>query len=152
LESLRKEIDRLFDSFHPGTRDFPFGWRAFELELPSADKRFAIAPAADVSEKDNEYEITVELAGMDVNDIEVKLSDDVLTIKGEKKEQKEERKKDYYLCERCYGSFRRTFRLPAGVDSSKIEASFAKVVLTLKLPKRVEAQKSEKTIAIETAS
>ena len=118
FESLRRDIDRVFESFRLGT---------WELELPWAGKKgFAIAPAVDVAEKDKGCEITAELPGMDEKDIEIKLSDDMLTIKGEKKEKKEEREKDHYLCERCYGSFRRTFQLPAGVDSSKIEAAFAK--------------------------
>jgi len=81
----------------------------------------------------------------------VKFSDGVLTIKGEKQEEKEEKKKDYYLNERNYGSFQRTFQVPDGVDSDKIEASFKKGVLTVTLPKSAEAQKSEKKIAVKAA-
>jgi HSP20 family protein len=73
-------------------------------------------------------------------------------IKGEKKEEKEEREKDYYLSERLYGSFTRSFQIPEGVDSEKIEASFEKGVLTIKLPKTAEAQKSEKRIAVKSGS
>jgi HSP20 family protein len=86
---------------------------------------------------------------MDERNIELKLSNNTLTIKGEKKEDKEERLKDYYLSERRYGSFTRSFPVPDGVDTAKIEAAFAKGVLTIKLPKTAEAQKSEKTIAIK---
>jgi HSP20 family protein len=152
FETLRREIDRIFDSFHLGVRDFPFGRRAFELDLPwSREAGFAVAPAVDVAEKDKEYEITAELPGMDEKDIEVKLANNTLTVKGEKKEEKEEREKDYYVSERRYGSFVRSFQLPVGVDAGKIEATFAKGVLTVKLPKTAEAQKSEKTISIKTA-
>jgi HSP20 family protein len=150
FENLRREIDRAFDSFRLGTWDFPFGRRALELDLPwPREAGFALAPAVDVAEKDKEYEITAELPGMDEKDIEIKLANKTLTIKGEKKEKKEEREKDYYLCERRYGSFVRSFQLPEGVDAGKIEATFAKGVLTVKLPKTAEAQKSEKTITIK---
>ena len=103
----------------------------------------------DVVEKDKEYEITAELPGTDEKNVEIKLSNRTLTIKGEKKEEKEEREKDYYLSERRYGSFQRSFQVPDSVDAEKIEASFAKGVLTIRLPKTAEAQKSEKTIAVK---
>ncbi len=74
-----------------------------------------------------------------------------LIIKGEKQEEKEEKKKDYYLHERSFGSFERSFRMPEGVDTDKIEANFKKGVLTVKLPKTAEAQKAEKKVAIKAA-
>ena len=152
FENIRREIDRVFDRFNLGTWELPLGRRTFELELPwPRTAGLAIAPAVDVAEKDKEYEITVELPGMDEKNIEIKLSNGTLTIKGEKKEEKEERKKDYYVSERRYGSFMRSFQLPEGVDSGKIEATFAKGVLNVKLPKTADAQKSEKTISIKTA-
>jgi HSP20 family protein len=150
FENIRREIDRIFDRFHLGTWDLPFGRRAFDLEVPwPRAAGIAIAPAVDVVEKDKEYEITAELPGLDEKNIELKLSNGVLTLKGEKKEEKEQRDKDYYMSERRYGSFLRSFQVPEGVDSAKIEASFSKGVLTVKLPKTAEAQKSEKTIAIK---
>ena len=102
-----------------------------------------------LAEKDKEYEITAELPGLDESHIDVKFADGVLTIKGEKKDEKEERKKDYYLSERRYGSFQRSFPVPESVDANKIEAKFVNGVLTLKLPKSPEAQKNEKRIAIK---
>ncbi|MDF2118601.1 Hsp20/alpha crystallin family protein [Roseiarcaceae bacterium H3SJ34-1] len=150
LDNLRREIDRLFHNFNLGSQ-FPFG-RGFEFELPQfRNGSLDLMPAVDVSEKDKAYEITAELPGMEEKDIEIKFSNGKLTIKGEKKEEKEERKKDYYLSERRFGSFVRSFQVPEGVDTSKIEASFAKGVLTVSLPKTTEAQKSEKTIAVKAA-
>ena len=87
----------------------------------------------------------------DENNIDVKFADGALTIKGEKRDEKEEKKKDYYLSERSYGSFQRSFRVPDGVDADKIRASFKNGVLTVILPKSAEAQKSEKKIAINKA-
>jgi HSP20 family protein len=108
-------------------------------------------PAVDIAESDKAYEVTAELPGMDEKNIEVKLTNGNLTIKGEKREEKEEKKKDYYLSERHFGSFERQFRVPEGVDVEKIEASFKKGVLTVTLPKRPEAQKPEKKINIKAA-
>ncbi|TIO80260.1 MAG: Hsp20/alpha crystallin family protein [Mesorhizobium sp.] len=105
----------------------------------------------DLVEKANAYEITAELPGIDEKNIEIKLANNVLTIKGEKNEEKEEKEKDYYLSERRYGSFQRSFQLPEGVDADKIDASFAKGVLTVKLPKTAEARKAEKKITVKAA-
>jgi HSP20 family protein len=152
LGGLKREIDRLFDDFHP------FGWRlpsarsAFDFELPRlSGGGWPIAPAIDLAEKETEYEITAELPGLEQKDIEVKLSNQTLTISGEKKEEREEKRKDYHLSERRYGSFRRSLQLPEGVDTDKVDATFAKGVLTIKLPKTAEAQKAEKSIAIKAA-
>ncbi|MCI0467330.1 MAG: Hsp20/alpha crystallin family protein [Beijerinckiaceae bacterium] len=151
FDSLRREVDRIFDNFRHGMWDFPLR-RAFEFELPwPRETGSAVAPAVDVAEREKEFEITAELPGMDTKDIEIKLSNGMLTIKGEKKEEKEERNKGYYLSERRYGSFTRSFRVPDGVDTAKIEAAFTKGVLTVKLPKSAEAQKAETTIAVKAA-
>ncbi len=147
LDSLRREIDRVFDSFHSGSWRFPFGRMGMEFEWPRQGTW--VTPAIDVSEKDTHYEITAELPGMDEKNIEIKLSNGTLTIKGEKKEEKEEHEKDYYVSERRFGSFMRSFQVPEGVDTAKIEASFAKGVLTVSLPKTAEAQKNEKTITVK---
>jgi len=79
------------------------------------------------------------------------LADGVLTIKGEKQEEKEEKKKDYYLHERSFGSFQRAFQVPDGVDADKIEASFKNGVLTVTLPKSAQAQKTAKKIDVKAA-
>jgi HSP20 family protein len=88
---------------------------------------------------------------MDEKNIEVKVTDGSLTIKGEKREEKEEKEKGYYLKERHYGSFERNFELPESVDPEEIEASFKKGVLTVTLPKKAEAQKPTKKIEVKAA-
>ena len=100
-------------------------------------------------ESEKAYEIIAELPGMDEKNIEVKMADGVLTIKGEKREEKEEKQKDYYLQERSFGSFERSFEVPETVETDKIEASFRKGVLTLTLPKKAEAQKPAKKIEVK---
>ncbi len=105
----------------------------------------------DLVEREGEYEITAELPGIDEKDVEVKVVNRMLTIRGEKNEQKEEKQKDYFLSERRFGSFQRSFQLPEGADADKIEAHFAKGVLTVKVPKAAEAQKPEKKIAIKSS-
>jgi HSP20 family protein len=142
FELLRRQVDRLFEEFpsRRGLVDFqPFdrlmtGW-------PSS-------PPVDFVEKNGEYEITAELPGLDEKSVDVKLAGGVLTISGEKKEEKEERKEGYYFSERRYGSFSRAFRVPDGVDSDKITAAFEKGVLTIKLPKTPQAKREEKKIEI----
>ena len=151
LENLRRQVDRLFDDFDRG-RYLPFGRGAFDIEpFWRREMNFSGMPAVDIIEKEDAFEITAELPGMDEKNIEVKLNQGNLTIKGEKKDEREEKKKDYYLSERHYGSFQRTFGLPDGVDAEKIEAHFAKGILTVKLPKKPEAMQKEKTISIKTS-
>ncbi|WP_342242201.1 Hsp20/alpha crystallin family protein [Inquilinus sp. OTU3971] len=153
FQSLRQEIDQVFDSFvRRGLRIFPFGRTMFGSEpIWSRGMIQGIAPAVDIAEKDKEYKLTAELPGLDERHIEVKLSNGVLTIKGEKSEEKEEREKDYQLCERRYGAFQRSFTLPDNIDAAKIAASFKNGVLTISLPKTAEALKSEKTIDVKAA-
>jgi HSP20 family protein len=112
---------------------------------------FAMAPAVDISDTENAYEVTAEMPGIDEKNIEVRVANGVLTIKGEKQDEKEENKKDYYLRERSFGSFERAFQLPDGVDTDKIDANFKKGILTVTLPKGLEAQKAAKTINVKAA-
>lgn len=150
IESLRQEIDRLFS-------DFGMGWQPFRrsvfAEEPLFRRRLTLGatPAVDVIEGEKAYELTAELPGMDEKNVEVKVVNDTLTIKGEKEEEKEEKEKDYYLHERTFGSFERSFDIPEGVDADKIEASFKKGVLTVTLPKKIEAQKPTKKIEVKAA-
>jgi HSP20 family protein len=149
FDGLRKEVDRLFDEFGDDFWRRPFRpLAAFEWNWP---KKFAAAPAVDVAETDKSYEVTAELPGMDEKNIQVNLTDDGITIKGEKKEETEENKKDYYVSERRYGSFERYFTLPEGVDANKVEATFKNGVLKVTLPKTAEAQKPAKKIEVKAA-
>jgi HSP20 family protein len=150
LDNLRKEVDRLFETFDQGIWRFPFP-RAADFMQPSwrTDVAWTVDPAVDIVEKDNAYELTAELSGLDEKDIDVNVANGRLTIKGEKEEDKEERKKNYYLRERRFGSFERSFAIPEGVDASKIDASFKKGVLTVTLPKTQEAKKPAKKIAVK---
>jgi HSP20 family protein len=152
VESLRREIDRLFEGFDRDYWSFPFRRPIFDVEpFWRRELSWTAAPAVDITESDKAYEVTAELPGMDEKNIEVKVVNGNLTIKGEKQEEKEEKKKDYYLQERHFGSFERRFQLPEGVDADKIEASFKKGVLTVTLPKKLEAQKPEKKIDVKAA-
>lgn len=150
FERLRHEVDRLFEDFgrdfwrspfrHPIFDIEPFGRRALE---------WTAAPAVDIVERDNAYEVTAELPGLDEKNIEVNVANGRLTIKGEKHEEKEEKKKGYHLQERRFGSFERSFVLPEGVDADKIEANFNKGVLMVRLPKKPGAQKPEQKIEVK---
>lgn len=154
LMELRHRMDDLFE-------DFMGGWRMPSLRHdprrldPFAD--FPLSPKLrgdfvdvkfDVSDSEDEIEISAELPGIDEKDVELALSDGVLSIKGEKKAESEEKKKDYYCKERRSGSFVRSFRVPDSVDQDKIKASFNKGVLEIKLPKHPEAKVEAKKIAI----
>ena len=150
FESLRHEVDHLFEDFDPGAWGWPFRRAPFAAEpLGRRELTLGRPPAVDVTESEKAYELTAELPGMDEKNIEVKLANGTLTIKGEKHEEKEEKKKDYYLHERTFGSFERSFPLPDGVDRDGVEASFKKGVLTVRLPKTPEARKAEKKIAVK---
>jgi HSP20 family protein len=147
---LRRQVDRFFDDFTSGYSLTPFGRRWLDVE-PSrrAGPALVSFPAMEVAEHDKEYVITAELPGMDEKGIELSVANGVLSIKGEKQEEKEESKKDYYLSERRYGSFERSFQIPSGVDGGKIDASFQKGVLKVTLPKTEAAQQQQRKIEIK---
>lgn len=150
--NLRREIDRLFDDLEWGGWRSPFPRSLFAPEpFWRSEITWGKVPAVDVAETAKGYEITAELPGLDEKNIEVKLADGMLTIKGEKKDEREEKRKGYQLSERRYGSFQRSFTVPDGVDADKIEAAFKNGVLTVILPKTPEALKSEKKIEIKAA-
>ena len=152
FESLRHEIDRLFDDFNGGFFRSPFRHSMFDVApFRNRDIKWPAAPAVDFTDTEKAYELTAELPGIDEKNVEVKVANGVLTIKGEKQEEKEENKKDYYLHERNYGSFERSFQVPDGVNVDKIEAKFKKGVLTVTLPKKEEAQKAAKKIEVKAA-
>ncbi len=152
FEGLRREVDRLFEDFQLSSWRSPFGRSLFDVQpFWRGEMGWGKAPAVDIVDRDKTYEITAELPGMDESNIDVKFADGTLTIKGEKRDEKEEKNKDYFLSERSYGSFQRSFGVPDGIDADKIEANFKNGVLTVRLPKTPQAQKSEKKIAIKKA-
>jgi HSP20 family protein len=137
--ALRREMDRVFENFGR-----EFGWPSTEAQ-PGV-----MAPSIDVSETETELKIEAELPGVDEKDVEVVVSDNVLTIKGEKKTETEEKKKDYHLIERSYGSFTRSLTLPFAVQPDQAKATFKKGVLTITLPKPPEVKAKAKKIAVSS--
>jgi HSP20 family protein len=151
FEGLRREVDRLFEDFQLGAWRSPFARGAFDIQPFWRGDLWSRTPAVDFVDKENAYELSAELPGMDENSIDVKFSDGTLTIKGEKRDEREERKKNFYLAERRYGSFQRSFSVPEGVDAARIEANFKNGVLTVTLPKTLQARKNEKKIPVKQA-
>jgi HSP20 family protein len=149
-QSFRNEMDRLFDRF-TGSFGLPSLRRMFEVEPAwRFESSFGLAaPAVDITEDDKAYKIAAELPGMSEKDIEVSLSGDMLLLKGEKHQEREEKEKNRYLSERSYGAFQRSFTLPDGIDRDKIAAEFSKGVLTLMLPKTQDAQRQQKKIEVK---
>ena len=148
--SFRSEMDRLFDRFGSGF-GFPSLRRMFDIE-PAWRSSFSFsAPAIDMSEDDKAYKISAELPGIDAKDVDISVSGDTLLLRGEKRQEKEEKDKNYHFSERAYGSFQRAFELPASVDCDRVAADFSQGVLTITLPKRAEAQKPTKKIEVRSS-
>ena len=142
------DMDRIFDQMMQGVMPSFFGRRMMDLEpFRSVEPTMAaMTPRVDVSETDEAFEIAAELPGLAEKDVEVLVENDMLTIKGEKTEERSEEEKNYHLTERRYGSFQRSFRLPTTVDAETVKAAFDKGVLTVTLPKAEESK--PKKIAI----
>jgi HSP20 family protein len=152
LHNLRRQIDHLFEAFSQRSLHLPFRRRDADVEqVWQRGLSLYGMPVVDIAEKEKSFEMTAELPGMDEKNIEITLSNGNLVIKGEKRESLEEQKQDYYLSERRYGAFERTFPLPKGIDADQIDASFARGVLTVSLPKRPEAIKPEKIIPVKSS-
>jgi HSP20 family protein len=145
FSKMREEMDRVFDSFL-GRELFgrPSG-------ISEAGRRAGMGFDLDVRENDKELVFEAELPGIDEKDIQVSVRDGMLSVKGEKKSERDEKKDTYHLVERSYGSFERSFRLPGAADQENIKADFEKGVLRISVPKRAEAVKAEKKIPIGKA-
>jgi HSP20 family protein len=141
LGRLHREIDRMFSEFLGSARP-----------ATAADDGIVMAPRMDMAETDDSIEITAELPGVDEKDLDVSVEGDVLVIKGEKKSESEEKKKDYHVVERSYGSFRRSIRLPGAVDPEKVKAAFDKGVLRVTLPKPEEAKQNRRRIEVKSST
>jgi HSP20 family protein len=151
FEGVRREMNSLVEDFFrrppSSTRRQSFS----DVVSRRAKAAFGAIPKVYVTETDKAYEITSELPGeMDEKNVEVSFANGVLTIKGEKREDREEKKKGYFMRESSFGSFERTFQVPDEVDSDKIKASFKKGKLAVSLPKSVEGRRAEKKIAVKT--
>lgn len=139
VDQLQNSIDQMFEN--------PF---AMTTPSFSAPQTFGWIPAVDVTESDAALTMTVELPGIDQKDVHIELDGQLLTLRGEKHDERIEgdKKKDFYLEERSYGAFQRSFTLPPSIDTEKIVATFDKGVLTLQLPKAVEVKPRGREIAI----
>lgn len=142
--NFRQEIDRLFDRFSDGFESLSLQPFTQMQRLWGPGVTGFATLAVDVAENDKAYTITAELPGVAEKDVEVSVSDDVLTVKGEKRREKEEKGKNSYISERSYGAFQRMFSLPRGTDPSKVEARFQNGVLTVSVPKTAEKQETRK--------
>lgn len=144
FDTLRREVDHIFDRWGNGGMGWP---HPFAL---SRHHEF-VAPDMDVKETAKEFTIEAELPGVDEKDISVTLTNGVLMLKGEKKQERDEKKDNYHLVERSFGSFQRAMRLPDTADDSKVEAKFANGVLKIAIAKRADAVKPERKIEIKKA-
>ena len=127
MPSLKQDLERLFDRFAEFKLD----------EFPAAGEW---APSMDVSETKDAVVVKAEVPGMDPKDIHIALQEQLLTIKGEKQMEKEEKEERYYRMERTYGAFTRSVRLPVAVDGSRVTAAFKNGLLTVTLPKTPAAK------------
>jgi HSP20 family protein len=137
MPSLRQEMDRLFDRFFEaipgGAMEATGDWM----------------PKADISETKDAIVVRAEIPGVEQKDLQVRLQDELLTIKGEKHQEQEDRDERHHHIERSYGSFSRTMRLPSSVDAGKVTATFKEGVLTVTLPKTAAAKGT--TIPVKAA-
>ncbi|MDX8451136.1 Hsp20/alpha crystallin family protein [Mesorhizobium sp. VK9D] len=134
--SLQRDVNRIFEDF----------WKRFDQPFGRWD---AGGPRTDIAETESAVEVSVELPGLDQKDVNVSLTDSALTIKGERRSDREESDKGYHLAERSYGSFYRSIPLPSGVDTDQVNAEFKNGVLTVTLPKTQEALSRVKKIEVK---
>jgi HSP20 family protein len=152
FESLRREVDRIFEDFDRSGWHLPFRRPTADLDpFWRRQSGWTGAPAADVVESNDAYEITIDMPGIEGKDIAVTLADGELCVRGETQGGHEEKTAAYCLRERHLGAFERRFGLPDGVDPARIEARFSKGVLILTLPKKPEARKAERRIEVKSA-
>ena len=127
ITDLRQELDRLFD-------------RMFESRWDQFPATGDWVPSLDLSETTDALVLKMEVPGMDAKDIQVSLQEDLLTVKGERKQEKEEKGEQYHQVERSHGAFTRSVRLPIGVDGSKVNATFRDGLLVVTMPKTPAAK------------
>ena len=140
--ALHDEKDRVFERFESG-------WSRWPSVFSRGFGRDIMVPELDVHDNGKQLMIEVDLPGVDEKDVSVTLANGMLTIKGEKKSEREEKKENYYMCERSSGAFERSLRLPDTIDEGKVEARFDKGVLKIVAQKKPGAIKAEKKIEIK---
>jgi HSP20 family protein len=134
-----QNMETMFDTF----------LRGFDVDPLWTRRLGEFNPQVDVTEDEKEIKIAAELPGIDEKDIDLSVTRDTLTIKGEKKEEKEDNGKNYYRMERSYGSFYRVIPLPVEVETDKISAHYKKGILKIKIPKTAKAIEEKKKITIK---
>jgi HSP20 family protein len=144
FDSLGQDFDKVFEGFFKDFMHKPGS-------LISRGAFGSFSPKIDVSEDEGQLSVTAELPGLDEKDIDVSLKDHVLTIKGEKKAEKEEKDKSYFRVERSFGSFQRSIRIPDDIEADKIKASFKNGLLNISIPKSEDKEKSVKKIEVKSA-
>lgn len=148
LQQFHQEVDRLFDQAFGNFGLTPFG---FNRTLRQSLTDGMLKPTLDLGATDKEYTITVEIPGVDDKDVKLELVNDTLSIRGEKKQEMEEKEKNYYRMERSYGSFQRVLSLPEDADQDGVEATFNKGVLTVTLPRKALPKADVKQIEVKSA-
>jgi HSP20 family protein len=141
FSAMRSEMDRAFENF------LGRGWPSMPGLMKPSDE-VLVVPSMDIRENGSEIVIEAELPGMEEKDIDVSLSNGMLTIRGEKRSEEEKKEDNYHLTERRYGSFQRSFRVPDTVDPDKVEASLEKGVLHVTMTKKPEAVSAAKKISV----
>ena len=139
--AMRREMNRLSDDV--------FGGFGLPAAFGPALRQMPVAPKIDVSETENEIQIKAEMPGIDQNDVEVLLEDDRLIIRGEKKEEREDKDRNYHVRERVQGAFSRTLPLPFAPDPNQVKAEFKDGVMTITIPKPQEVKQKQHRIEVQ---
>jgi len=135
VDSFRREMDRMFDNF-------------FGRETDVGEFSSAWHPSVDIKETKDDFVLMAEIPGMSKDDIKINISENTLTIKGEKKEEKKEDDHNYHRVERRYGTFQRSFTLPTQIQGNKVKAAYKDGVLTITMPKKEEVKPKEIPITV----
>lgn len=146
LSQFHSEIDRLFNDVFSG-----FGMPSLWAGVPAISKNLNegfLRPQVDITSNEKSYEVTIEIPGVDEKDVKLELTDQTLIVKGEKKQEKEEKDKEFYRMERSYGSFQRVLTLPADIAKEDITATFKSGVLKVSIPRMPTPKPEVKKIEI----
>ena len=135
---MHREIDKMFDRFLGGS-----------LAEDGSVFTSSWTPAVDITEHENEYIVKMELPGVSKDDVKITLEDNVLTVKGEKKQEKESKSSNYHRVERTYGAFQRTFTVPSDVKANGIDASYKDGILSIALPKSEDAKPKQIDVKVK---